>query len=38
MKVHNLEGNKAVPLQRRVAVWRCPACGFESPREAPVTS
>ena len=32
MKVHNLEGSRAVPLQKTVEVWRCPSCGFESPR------
>jgi predicted RNA-binding Zn-ribbon protein involved in translation (DUF1610 family) len=37
MRMHNLEGSKAVPLAKLVAVWRCPSCGFESPREAPTT-
>ena len=32
MKVHNLEGAKAVPMEKTVEVWRCPSCRFESPR------
>lgn len=32
MRVHNLEGARAVPEQKVVDVWRCPACGAETPR------
>jgi predicted RNA-binding Zn-ribbon protein involved in translation (DUF1610 family) len=32
MRVHNLEGAKAIPLQKTVEVWRCPSCAKEMPR------
>ncbi len=32
MRSHGLEGGKAVPEDKTVDVWRCPACGRELPR------
>jgi hypothetical protein len=32
MRSHGLEGGQAIPHDKTVNVWRCPACGRELPR------
>lgn len=32
MRSHGLQGGKAIPEDKTVNVWRCPACGREQPR------
>jgi hypothetical protein len=32
MRTHGLEAGKAIPHDKVVDVWRCPACGREMPR------
>ena len=34
MRMHQIQGGQAIPQDRVVAVWRCPSCGREMPREA----
>ena len=34
MRTHDIQSGKAVPEDKTVAVWRCPACGRELPRSA----
>ncbi|HEX2503352.1 MAG TPA: hypothetical protein VHK00_05375 [Miltoncostaeaceae bacterium] len=38
MRSHGLQGGKAVPRDKTVDVWRCPACGRELPRPSPEAS
>lgn len=32
MRTHGIQSGRAVPADRVIAVWRCPACGREAPR------
>jgi len=32
MRSHGLQGGRAIPEDKVVDVWRCPACGREAPR------
>jgi predicted RNA-binding Zn-ribbon protein involved in translation (DUF1610 family) len=32
MRVHNIRSGRAIPEDKTVDVWRCPACGREQPR------
>jgi predicted RNA-binding Zn-ribbon protein involved in translation (DUF1610 family) len=34
MRSHGLQAGKAIPEDKTVNVWRCPACGRELPRSA----
>ena len=34
MRSHGLQGGKAIPEDKTVDVWRCPACGRELPRSS----
>jgi hypothetical protein len=34
MRDHDISSGKAVPIDRIVDVWRCPACNREMPRGA----
>lgn len=33
MRTHDIEQQKAIPRDKVVETWRCPACGRETPRE-----
>lgn len=34
MRTHDISSGRAIPVDRTVDVWRCPACGRELPRES----
>ncbi|MFN8111513.1 MAG: hypothetical protein U0Y82_17000 [Thermoleophilia bacterium] len=34
MRTHDIINNKAIPRDQAHPVWRCPACGRETPRTA----
>ena len=34
MRSHGLQAGKAIPDDKTVNVWRCPACGRELPRSS----
>ncbi len=32
MRTHDITSGQAVPMDKVVETWRCPACGRETPR------